>query len=93
MRTASGIVVFCALALALSGANAQDTCAEGRAANGNCVSPGLAFMTRQSSIIFSQPKISRTAFPVLPIQDLQYRYPNQVIPDPAKPAAAYSPSP
>ena len=91
MRIAAA--VFCALILTWSGAHAQVTCAEGKAANGNCVNPGLAFMTRQGSIIFSQPKISKTAFPVLPIQDLQYRYPNQVIPDPAKPAPAYSPSP
>ena len=93
MRTASGVAVFCVLALAGSCANAQVPCAEGRAANGSCVNPGLAFVTRQSSIIFSQPKISRTAFPVLPVQDLQYRYPNQVTPNPAKPTPAFSPSP
>jgi hypothetical protein len=93
MRTAPTVLVFCALALSWSGAHAQGTCPEGKATNGNCVNPGLAFMIRQGSIIFSQPKISKTAFPVLPVQDLQYRYPNQVIPDPAKPTPAYSPSP
>ena len=41
---------------------------------------------REVAIIFSQPKISQTAFPVLPSGDRAYRYPNQLIPDPLKPS-------
>lgn len=33
-------------------------------------------------MIFSQPKISYTAFPVLPNADTIYHYPHQLIPDP-----------
>jgi hypothetical protein len=51
--------------------------------------PSVAYRLRQQSIIFSQPKISQTAFPVLPADDLLYRYPHQLIPTPLKPAPAW----
>jgi hypothetical protein len=46
---------------------------------------------RQTGIIFSQPKLSFTAYPVLPSSDWLYRYPNQLIPDPLKPAPTFGP--
>jgi hypothetical protein len=67
-------------------AGAQVKCPEGRTLNGDCVNAGLAASMRQTSIIFSQPKISQTAFPILPSVDRLFRYPNQLIPDPLKPA-------
>ena len=73
----------------LSGAAvAQQACPEGRTASGQCVNPGLALSMRQDAIIFAQPKISSTAFPVLPSADWQYRYPNNLIPNPQLPSAA-----
>jgi len=33
---------------------------------------------RQTSIVFSQPKISQTAYPILPVLDFRYRYPHQL---------------
>ena len=72
-----------------SAANAQVKCPEGKTANGDCVNAALAAALRQTAIIFSQPKISQTAFPVLPADDRLYRYPNQLIPSPPKPAPAW----
>jgi hypothetical protein len=68
--------------LATGAANAQVRCQEGRTASGQCVNPGLADTMRQSAVIFSQPKLSYTAFPILPADDRSYRYPNQLIPPP-----------
>jgi hypothetical protein len=56
-------------------------CDGGRTADGECVNRELTTSARQSSVIFSQPKISHTAFPVLPSVDSSYRYPHQLIPD------------
>jgi hypothetical protein len=56
-------------------------CDGGRTADGECVNRELTTSARQSSVIFSQPKISHTAFPVLPSVDNLFRYPHQLIPD------------
>jgi hypothetical protein len=64
----------------------QGACPEGRAPGGECVRPQLAQAARQSAIIFSQPKLSTTAFPVLPSSDSLYCYPNQLVLDPLKAA-------
>jgi hypothetical protein len=64
-----------------SAASEQVRCNGGRTANGECVNTELTTYARQSSVIFSQPKISQTAFPVLPSQDVNFRYPHQLIPD------------
>jgi hypothetical protein len=80
--------VSCLLLLS-SVASAQVKCPEGKTATGECVDPALAYRLRQTAIIFSQPKISQTAFPVLPADDLLYRYPHQLIPTPLKPAPAW----
>jgi hypothetical protein len=68
--------------LAAGAASAQVRCLEGRTASGQCVDPGLADAMRQSAVIFSQPKLSYTAFPILPADDRNFRYPNQLIPPP-----------
>ena len=81
------------LALLAGTAVAQPNCSEGRRSNDDCVNPGLAASNRQTATIFSQPKISKTAFPVLPADDRRFRYPNQLIPDQNKPAPAFSLSP
>jgi hypothetical protein len=83
----------CALAASANIAAAQTRCTEGRALDGTCVRPDFAQSMRQSAIIFAQPKISQQAFPILPIEDWFYRYPNQLIPDPSKPAPAFLKSP
>jgi hypothetical protein len=81
-----------AAALLLPGAAAaQGTCPAGRTASGQCVNPGLAQGMQQSAIIFSQPSISFTAFPILPVDDLQFRYPNQVVPNQLLPAPTGTP--
>jgi hypothetical protein len=77
---AAGLVIFS------GGADAQVRCPEGKTFTGACVNPGLANILRQTAIIFAQPKISYTAYPVLPSGDGGYRYPNQLNPDPAKPS-------
>ena len=72
----------------LSGtALAQQACPEGRTATGQCVNAGLALSMRQDAIIFAQPRISATAFPILPSADWQYRYPNNLIPPQQSPSA------
>jgi hypothetical protein len=92
-RHLSLLIAACSLALLPGAVAAQIKCPEGKTRNGDCVNPGLAAGMRQTAIIFSQPKISETAFPVLPAQDRLYRYPNQLIPDPLKPAPAFTVSP
>jgi len=81
------------VALGAVAASAQVKCPEGKMASGECVAPGLGAAARQTNVIFSQPKISQTAFPVLPADDRLFRYPNQLIPDPLKPAPAFTVSP
>ena len=72
-------------------AQAQKFCPEGRTALGACVNPLLAAGARQIAVIFSQPKISRTAYPVLPTGgDRRFRYPNTLIPDPLRGAPPIS---
>jgi len=66
-------------------ASAQTQCAGGRAANGDCVNEAMAAAAIQAAVIFSQPKISLTAYPVLPSVDRLYRYPNQLNPNPLPP--------
>ena len=75
-------------ALLPASAVAQARCPEGRTLSGECVNPALASSMRQSAVIFSQPKLSYTAFPILPADDLTYRYPHQLIPPPPGPAGA-----
>lgn len=94
MRTMISVFLGLGLFAAACGdAAAQARCGEGRAMNGKCVNTALAASMRLTSVIYSQPKISQTALPVLPVQDLEYRYPHSLIPDPLRPAPAFSLSP
>lgn len=81
---------FLSVALALGLTNvavAQGVCPEGVAANGECVSPPVINAMRQDAVIFSQPKISYTAYPVLPTVDYLFRYPDQLNPNQQGPSA------
>jgi hypothetical protein len=94
MRMIGICLGLCLAAAATGDVFAQQVrCAEGRAMNGKCVNPALAGSMRLTSVIYSQPKISQTAFPVLPVQDFEYRYPHSLIPNPLRPAPAFSLSP
>src|ERR1041385_4382832 len=71
-------------------ASAQVKCPEGRTASGECVPPALGAAARTSNNIVTQSKISQPPFPVFPAHDRLFRYPNQLIPDPLKPAPAFT---
>ena len=77
----SGLVVAGSMALLPSIVHAQVRCTAGKAASGDCVNEAMARSALQAAVIFSQPKISFTAYPVLPSADRLYRYPNQLMPD------------
>ena len=77
----SGLVVAGAMALLPSLVHAQVRCTMGKAASGDCVNEAMAASALQAAVIFSQPKISLTAYPVLPSADRLYRYPNQLMPN------------
>jgi hypothetical protein len=85
------VAAVCSPAFWLTPAGAQERCPEGRTASGACVNAPLALVLRQIGIIFSQPKISQTAYPVLPSGDRRYRYPNQPNPDPSRPTPCCGP--
>ena len=74
------------LLMPIGEATAQNNCPDGRTAAGTCVNGPLAALMRQNAIIFSQPQLSYTAYPVLPSGDWIYRYPNQLIPNPLPPS-------
>jgi hypothetical protein len=85
------VATLCSLTLSPITAVAQERCVEGKTASGTCVNALLGAAARQIAVIFSQPKISKTAYPVLPSGDRKYRYPNQLIPDPLRPAPCCGP--
>jgi hypothetical protein len=58
--------------------SAKDRCLDGRTPTGQCVNPNLAESQRQSAVIHSQPKISRTHYPVVPGLDWIFRYSDPV---------------
>ena len=68
------------------GATMAQSCPDGKTATGQCVNPGLADAMRLGAVIYSQPKISYTHYPVLPALDFTFRYPNQLNPDQARPS-------
>lgn len=77
-----GILIAAAtLTFSSNGAFAQTKCYAGRTADGQCANAGLVAVARQISVIFSQPKISQTAYAVMPSSDRAFRYPNQLNPD------------
>jgi hypothetical protein len=89
---AAFLAIVCLLMLSPTMASAQQTrCPEGRAANGACIVPALAAAVRQIGVIFSQPKISKTAYAVLPSGDRRYRYPNSLNDSPVRPTPCCGP--
>jgi hypothetical protein len=74
---------------------AQATCPDGRTSAGQCVNGPLADSMRQASVIYSQPKLSYTHYPILPVLDWIFRYPNQLNPNPQPPSPlnTYPPAP
>jgi hypothetical protein len=92
-RLTTILIAASSLILSYGVLGAQVKCPEGKAFSGSCVNPALAASMRQTSIIYSQPKLSQTAFPVLPAGDLEYRYPHALIPNPLKPAPAFTAAP
>jgi hypothetical protein len=85
-RLAPAALLAMTVLIAPAAAQAQGVCPEGRTASGQCVNPQFADAMRQNAIIYSQPKISYTHYPILPALDWQYRYPNSLIPNPLRPA-------
>ena len=85
-RLASAALLAMAVSIAPGAAQAQGRCPDGRTASGQCINPQFAESMRQNAIIFSQPKISYTHYPILPSLDWKYRYPNSLIPNPLNPA-------
>ena len=81
MLKLSGLAVAGSMALSPSIVQAQVDCTMGKAASGDCVNDAMARLALQAAVIFSQPKISLTAYPVLPSADRLYRYPNQLMPN------------
>jgi len=86
-RFLKAALLTAACGFAASGAAFAQACPEGRAANGECVKDGMSSFMTQSAVIYSQPKISYTHYPILPALDWIFRYPNQVNPNPQPPAA------
>ena len=88
------LATFALAWLFLSGiASAQQNCSDGVAANGQCVDPSISNTMREGAVIFSQPQISFTAYPILPTGDLRYRYPHELIPNLLAPSPTGSPPP
>jgi len=88
----AGAALLAAMLILPGAAGAQGACPEGKTASGQCVNPGLAQGMQQSAVIFSQPKISFTAFPILPADDFIFRYPHQLVPNQLTPAPTGTPS-
>lgn|SRR6185437_8668647 len=81
MLQVTGFVAICSVTVLMSIVEAQVKCPAGSAINGACADESMAKSALQAAVIFSQPKISFTAYPVLPSADRLYRYPNQLMPD------------
>jgi hypothetical protein len=83
---ATGLATAAAWVLLAGAAMSQGSCPDGRTGSGQCVNPQLADSMRQGSILYSQPKLSYTHYPVLPVFDWIFRYPRQLNPDPNQPS-------
>lgn len=81
MKRMATAVIIALLAAAAQPQPARAQCAEGMTASGACVDPDVAAGARLNGLIFSQPKISYTAYPLLPNGDGTYRYPNNLLLD------------
>lgn len=85
LRWTRTLATACGVFILATAATAQVRCPEGRTASGECVNPSLAVSARQAATIFAQPQISYTAFPILPVDDWNYRYPDNLVPNELKP--------
>jgi hypothetical protein len=56
-------------------AAAQTICPEGKTFSGACVKPGIASAMRRQTLVYTQPKHSYTAPPMLPSEDGEYYVP------------------
>jgi hypothetical protein len=90
-RLASAALLAMSVSMISVAAHAQGACPDGRTGSGQCINPLFADAMRQTAIIFSQPKISYTHYPVLPSLDWKYKYPNSLNPNPATPSATGTP--
>ena len=81
------VLATTSLLFSAAGASAQKRCPAGLAASGDCANGAAARAAVRAAVIFSQPKISTTAYPVLPSSDRLYRYPNQLTTTPFIPPA------
>ena len=86
-RVTQAVLLAAACAVPAGAAFAQGACPAGRAGNGQCVNAAFAAGVIQSAVIYSQPKLSYTHYPVLPSLDWIFRYPNQLNPNQLTPAA------
>ena len=76
LKSAALIALGACLALASTAPSfAQAVCPEGRTFSGACVNADLAQNMRKQAIIFSLPKFSYTAPPLLPRDDGEYYIP------------------
>lgn len=74
----SRVLATTSLLFSTVSASAQKRCPAGLASSGDCANEAAARAAVRAAVIFSQPKISTTAYPVLPSSDRLYRYPNQL---------------
>ena len=75
MRTIFRITVALLGAMTISTAHAQTICPDGKTFSGACVKADLGESVRKQVLVFTQPKISYTAPPVLPSEDGAYSIP------------------
>lgn len=74
MRSIALIAALLAVATTTP-ARAQAVCPDGKTFSGACVKPELGESVRKQVFVFTQPKISYTAPPVLPSEDGIYSIP------------------
>ncbi len=84
MRIPSAVVALAIMMMWSGTSLAQAPCPAGRSLNGECAHGAMLASARTMAVLLSQPKISYTAYPILPSADRQYRYPHQLIPDQLK---------
>jgi hypothetical protein len=74
MRSIALIAALFAVAI-MAPARAQTDCPDGKTFTGSCLKPELGETVRKQVFVFTQPKISYTAPPVLPSEDGIYAIP------------------
>jgi hypothetical protein len=80
LKIQTGLLATAIVVSSAYSASARTVCDHGYvSARGDCVNAQAVAAARRLAVIFSQPKISQTAYPVLPSSDSSYRYPNQLI--------------